>query len=376
MELLATIGQEKRGFGVGDTFQPVFISASASIDSVERLQDALIRATKRVLDDGQEPRNVGKSGVKVGIPSIIEYTKEFGPEPSDPSPSNVSDEWNALVGSGKRLLFVVDEFDILPQFNGVSGFFKQYASDHIRFMPIGIANTVAGLLEDHQSVERVITPVEIPQMGGGELWEIVQKASATLAEKIGSGFDVEFRARERIIEIAGGFPWFVHLIGRDALLLAHERDGDLRILEADVEGALGSLVTNDLAQPYADLYRRSVSNSFERETVLRALARWPHRDIPIPDICWLARHASIQSPEQHVLDLQTEEFGEAIQFHPTDGDAVRFQSRMFQHYINLRESQYHSVRERLEEAWKGRIEKMRKDADEEKKLGPSPGGPV
>lgn len=108
-------------------------------------------------------------------------------------------------------------------------------------------------------------------MATTELAEIVDRAMRRLhIENCLMAFSDE--AREQLVRHAGGFPWFVHVIGQAALLAAFE--GSRSRVEAwDIEAAVRSLAENKFAQQFSDLYLVAVRDSFQREIVLRLLAR-------------------------------------------------------------------------------------------------------
>jgi hypothetical protein len=78
----------------------------------------------------------------------------------------------------------------------------------------------------------------------------------------------------RIVDFAAGFPWFVHVIGQSALLIAADEKRNL-VAEADVVQAVQNITNNQFAQQFSDMYRNAVRNSYQREIVLRTLAEWP-----------------------------------------------------------------------------------------------------
>src|SRR5436853_131576 len=113
-------------------------------------------------------------------------------------------------------------------------------------------------------------------MSKGELADVVDGAIRKLHAG-GPVYNFEPAARQRIVRIAAGFPWFVHVIGQDALRRAVDADRDL-VTDDDVIVSTRQLVTNRFAQHFADAYQRAVRDSIQREKVLRTFAAWTAAD--------------------------------------------------------------------------------------------------
>jgi hypothetical protein len=115
-----------------------------------------------------------------------------------------------------------------------------------------------------------------------ELCQITQKAEEYLAEQA-----VEIRfdhsAKLKLVEVASGYPWFVHVLGQSALMLTAEAKRDL-VVESDVLEAIDTITRNQFAQQFSDAYLLAVRNSPEREAALRTFAEWRNIDIPLDEV--------------------------------------------------------------------------------------------
>ncbi len=255
---------------------------------------------------------------------------------------------------GQPVLFVIDELDRMADTTGLASFLKASSSAALKFMLVGIASNVADLLADHQSLERRLVPVRVPLMKPGELGQIVVKAQNYLsAQGIGIGFSE--RAVLGLARIASGFPWFVHVLGQQALVDADER-GDFEIRSGDVSRAVGSIVDNRFAQQFADMYQTAVRDSPNREMTLRVFAEWHDADIPTGEIYrLLSRSLGVRGGSTYRGHLCTAEFGSVL-FAPAfqKRGLVRFRNEMFKAYVRMRPSIYSGIDSRVKVAWDAR----------------------
>src|SRR5690606_35731344 len=95
---------------------------------------------------------------------------------------------------------------------------KTCSSDFIKFVVSGIANTVTELVESHTSIARQLHPILIDKMPGEEMYGILKRAEHHISNDI--IFDDE--AADAITSSAEGFPYFVHLLGKQVLVKAFD----------------------------------------------------------------------------------------------------------------------------------------------------------
>jgi hypothetical protein len=187
-------------------------------------------------------------------------------------------------------------------------------------------------------------------MTNQELLEIVDKAEAHLLEN-NIPFIFATAARHQLSLAAAGFPWFVHVLGQEALIKAWDEDRRV-VNESDIETAISSLARSRYAQKFSDKYQQAVGDSSQREIVLRLLAKWPHGDVPSSAIYPLAKQLSVSNPSAPKADLLKERYGEVIVKPPhQDRGLVRFRDAMFKQYIDLRSSIYADVKLSVDAAW-------------------------
>jgi Cdc6-like AAA superfamily ATPase len=249
-----------------------------------------------------------------------------------------------------RVLFVIDELDRVGNTDGLASFIKNNSRDDTRFVLVGITNTVSKLIRDHESLERKLTPVQMQLMNADELEEIVLKAMRVLSA---AGIEVSFtpEATSLLAGSAGGYPWFVHAIGHEALIDCW--DSGARVVKAEhVERAIAKLTSNRFAQRFSDTYRVAVGDSPQREIVLRLLAKWRGDDVYLSEIYPLAHALGVSNPSVCKRDLVEKKHGQVITTPPDrDKGVVRFSNRMFARYTELRSSLYRDVKEQVDEIW-------------------------
>ena len=249
-----------------------------------------------------------------------------------------------------RVLFVIDELDRLANTDGLANFIKNASSDRVKFLLVGIANNVSTLISDHESIERNLQPVLVPTMKPDELAEIVDRALALLNEE---GVEIEMApdARQELVSAAGGFPWFVHVLGQEALRAVWDSQRDTIGIDA-VGDAIRTLARNRFAQQFSDVYQMAVRDSRNREIVLRLMAKWPENDVPLSEIYRPAKSLHVSNPSASKKDLMLKRHGVVILAPPEhDRGVVRFRNAVFKRYINLRDSIYRGVKERVDEEW-------------------------
>lgn len=245
------------------------------------------------------------------------------------------------------ILIVVDELDRARDLEGLAQYLKATSSEDVKFLLVGIAQSVTELIIDHASLTRPLYPVQIPTMRPGEIADIIDKAVQSLAD---GGINLKFdaKARTTLVEYSGGFPWFTHALGQEALRLAAD---DVRevVTGDDVLHARRSLTQNRFAQQFSDSYQMAVRGSIQREIVLRVFAAWPGSDLPTSDIYAVCRTLGVANPAVYRGHLVQAAYAEPLMATGMqERGLVRFRNQMFKHYIELRPSIYRDVDARVE----------------------------
>jgi Cdc6-like AAA superfamily ATPase len=118
---------------------------------------------------------------------------------------------------------------------------------------VGVADSVAGLIEEHHSIDRCLAEIKMPRMSHEELQEILDKRFARLGMRIGGD------AKWKIIMLSRGLPSYVHRLGKFAAFRAIEQKRSMAT-EADVDAAIEEAVDTSQQSLKAKYERAVLSN--------------------------------------------------------------------------------------------------------------------
>jgi Holliday junction resolvasome RuvABC ATP-dependent DNA helicase subunit len=238
---------------------------------------------------------------------------------------------SGVVGQGA--LLIIDEFDKLKDKTGVAAFLKALPSDLGRFVLVGVSDNVPELISEHESLPRQIAEgcIQVGLMPTTELEEIINGAERFLRNTY--TFDAE--ARAKIVQLARGVPYFVHLTGKYALMKAHEAGKKTVDLQCVIDGideiALRGTAIHEPA------YIKSIGRSYVQEYVLKHFARTDTEEIYTSDVYdAIANSLNIDSGavSVYVGRLASEERG-AVLVKVRDR-YYRFTDNLFRTYAALR----------------------------------------
>ncbi|MEO9965470.1 MAG: hypothetical protein ABJF11_06770 [Reichenbachiella sp.] len=236
----------------------LFSNTNAGIGKIQQLK------TKSSTKGSAKIAGLGVEGNTEQEKSYITYSTE-----------DVFQHFKQLLGIVRKdnldkngILFIIDEFDVLKDKSGFSSLVKTCSNDFVKFMVVGIANTISELVEDHSSVGRQLKSVDVDKMSEDELWEIIVKAERS----IGKDFEFTDDAAGSITKSADGFPYFVHLLGGEALMRAFET-GQSQIDKELTEEIKHDIANGKLYTLYEEMYHDAVKNSQQREILLKLFAQ-------------------------------------------------------------------------------------------------------
>ncbi|MDM8083786.1 AAA family ATPase [Cellulomonas cellasea] len=364
VELLAHLKAERLALPEASAYLTFAVTCTDSTQTFADLLQALVNAAESI-DNVPDSKTVGTSQLvdrttrKKLTLKVFEFesSKKYQVESARLSYQDLNLEEKLVqlcelltATYGQPVLFVIDEIDRMGDTTGLASFLKAFSSQYLKFLLVGIAGSVADLLGDHQSLERRLIPVRVPLMTQVELGQIVTKAQSYLGA---NQIDITFseRAIIALARIAAGFPWFVHVLGQQALVDADAR-GDTMIHTQDISRAASSIVSNTFAQQFSDIYQMAVRDSSRRETVLRAFARWTDADIPTGEVYRVLERLGVDGGSTYRSHLCRPEHGSVL-FVPTfqRRGLVRFRNEMFKAYVRMRPSIYEGVAEQVDLAW-------------------------
>ena len=169
--------------------------------------DSFASLWQKTLREIQLSRQIPMAGF--GAPSRMADDTLDSLLPPEPSPEDIR---YTLQRLGISLLLVMDEFDRLQDEN-VSRLMAdtiKALSDHsvnVTIALVGVADTVDGLLKEHQSIDNCLVQVQMPRMSLPELADILYKGLSQL------GMGIEDSASEFITYLSHGLPHYTHLLG-------------------------------------------------------------------------------------------------------------------------------------------------------------------
>lgn len=247
------------------------------------------------------------------------------------------------------VLIIIDELDRARDTTGLASFLKVMSGPTAKFLLVGIGQTLSDLHLDHSSLERQVMPIRVPRMTSGELADVVDRAVRKLAA-VGESYTFHPDARTRLVRLAAGFPWFVHVIGQAALLLALSRN-EKEVTDDILIIAARDLVKNRFAQNFKDTYQRAIRGSYQREIVLRVFAAWRGSEIPTSRIYPVCQALGVTNPAVYRGHLTAEHYGEPLMAPGyQQRGLLRFRNEMFKQYVTLTGSLFEGIDEEVRKA--------------------------
>ncbi|WP_156114398.1 ATP-binding protein [Paracoccus sanguinis] len=233
------------------------------------------------------------------------------------------------------LLVIIDEFDQIQDRSGFAGFIKALATNApgIKFCIVGVAKDIQDLMREHQSSDRLFSGsiITLEAMPDSELVEIIRIAEREINGAIKFSAD----ATERVVMLANGHPYLVHLIGKFALRDAFL--GKKTLIElSDIDAVLSSIAENQRDPVLEGRYRSAVLSSKQREGVLKSLAKHQdgHGEIFTTEAYKTALDHGIDNASHYVGQLVTDEYGAEIE--KIRDRHYRFKDSLFAAYVSAR----------------------------------------
>lgn len=358
VELLSHLKAERLALTADRQFLTFYVTCTDSTRTFAELLQALVNAAESVenVPIGDANQLIDRTTRKKLTIKLVELesTKKYQTESHRLSYQELNLEEKLvqlcellMLAYQQPVMFIIDELDRMADTTGLASFLKAASTPDLKFILVGIAGNVAELLSDHQSLERRLIPVRVPLMSPVELGQIVTKAQAYLdANRVNIRFTDA--AILRLAHVAGGFPWFTHVLGQQALIDA-DAAGSSEITAENVVQSIASIVENRFAQQFADMYQMAVRDSPRREVALRVFAHWRDADIPTGEVYRVLKGPlAISGGSTYRGHLCTPEFG-SILFAPAfqKRGLVRFRNEMFKAYVRMRPSIYGGIDRRV-----------------------------
>ncbi|MHA1513827.1 MAG: hypothetical protein ACTSRJ_07210 [Candidatus Hodarchaeales archaeon] len=281
----------------------------------------------------------GETGVDFGLKLSSKGSSEktYSQYISD----DVIQQFRSLLGIIRKdnqnntgLLILIDEFDTIKNKSGFSSLVKTCSSDFVKFGIVGIASSLTELIKDHGSISRQIDVVSVPRMPIEDLTHILRRAEYTVHKEI--IFDEN--ASSTIASLAEGFPYFVHLLGKEAMLIAFERNSK-QVTGNDIEYLSKIITEGRLNTIYDDVYHNAVKTSPQREILLKIFSEDDKDEIHTVPVYSLAKDLGVSNPSQLMKELTTTEWGSPVLTKIRDR-YYRFTDPVFKVYSRIRNWKY------------------------------------
>ncbi|HET9625231.1 MAG TPA: metallophosphoesterase [Kofleriaceae bacterium] len=203
----------------------------------------------------------------------------------------------------------IDEFERIPDRTGFASLVKA-APEKCVFIITGVAKTERELIQDHESVVRQLDTGKllVDKMSTEELRAIIDTAANEVRDVL--SFDPD--AISRLVDLADGHPYLIHLFGQTTLLSAF-RDRKRTIGVEAVEEALREIATGKRSNFLEDRYLKAIGNSPQRETLLRVFAESDADPVPTLTSYPVAKIRGVGNPSYYIGDLQKSQYGQEVE---------------------------------------------------------------
>lgn len=257
--------------------------------------------------------------------------------------SAFSNAVNHIINSGvtrNGILFIVDEVDRIKNRDDLASFIRSRGADpRVKFALVGVGTTPQELILNHESIARQISDgcIEMPPMSPDELREIFSKAHVILTQ---DQITFSEEAQNWIIQIARGHPYYVHLLGKHALIKAVGARQQV-VSEQMAREALAEIAVKGTSRIQETTYQKAIGHSYTRELIVKTFAECEEDEIHTtsvyPKIVSL-RTMDISSISVYVGQLVGEKYGAILE--KTRERYYRFKDSLFKAYAAARPYNY------------------------------------
>jgi len=242
-------------------------------------------------------------------------------------------------------ILIIDEFDKLQDSGARELTANVIKSLHDYSVPatiilVGVAENVGQLIADHESIRRALTPIKLERMMDHELNEILDTRLKL------TPFTLEQSARQKIIKLSYGLPYYVHMLGKHSFKAAALAK-NLTISSATVDTAIDEFI-EDTEQFYYDDYHRAISSNqtdsqFKEVLLACALAKrnesgfFSATSVIHPLSMILGREVKHANFQRHITEFMSEARGPILIRRGSERQyRYRFSDPMMQPYILMR----------------------------------------
>ena len=253
---------------------------------------------------------------------------------------------SAIVESNNKIwrkragvLIFIDEFDVVKDKSGFGSLLKSLSSEKLKFAISGISDDLNDLIEDHQSVERLI------EQGSAHVKPMTFEETKSIFETATFLFDNIVRFDENVVknifEISLGYPYFAQLIGKSCIEMANEA-GTNEIDDHIFRRVLKKIRQGEAFPSLERKYQRAIGDSDGRALLLTLLAEEKisideiDGGVSLKSIRATAQELEIEFVDQLVPRLIDKKYGPALVRKADQRGAYEFLDPVFRAYVRLR----------------------------------------
>jgi Cdc6-like AAA superfamily ATPase len=249
---------------------------------------------------------------------------------------------NRTFSKRDSVLILLDEFDVIQNKAGIGSLIKSLTSSKVKFGICGIARDLTELVEDHQSIERLLEEgaIDVKPMSPDET-----RAIFTRAEELYKG-KVKFAevAVDKIVQLSDGYPYLAQLMGRACVNRLNER-AETEVTWNLFEEVLEDIRSGNALPTLESAYLRAVGQSEPRRLLLTILAEQPtavarYNDdvqrVALRDIRATTQEFEIEHVDQLLPRLIDKKFGPALTRDPDILGAYEWVNPVLRAYVRLR----------------------------------------
>ncbi|MCM8813163.1 MAG: ATP-binding protein [Candidatus Omnitrophica bacterium] len=240
------------------------------------------------------------------------------------------------------LLVLLDEFDVIPNKNGLGSLIKSLSTADLKFGISGIGHDLHDLIQDHASVERLLEQgaIHVKPMAEFETQGILNRA-----EQLFKGHLTFVPAvKKEIARISEGYPYFTQLLGKECVLKVNNKR-TTEVSEVIFQEVLDDIKTGKSFPTLERTYQRAIGNSTDRQILLHLLAEQPEENtifnedvgrVFLKKVRKEAEDLSIQYVDQILPRLLNGAFGPTLVRVPERPGIYEFVNPVFRLYVRLR----------------------------------------
>jgi Cdc6-like AAA superfamily ATPase len=235
---LATILKDALS-GVRDAHSGIgaFEVAKANCNDKDTYLDVWRRALSEIIIVSEKPEDTpGNKPVEYALSGYVDQFTAVGS-------GELKRILNVRYNDTQSLVIIFDEVDRLSKearrlFADTIKDFSD-SSTNVTVMLVGVATDLTSLIEEHKSIERCIAQIYMPPMNKKELRDIIDGGMRML------GMSIEPEARDIIVSLSRGYPYYTHLLAYEATCKAIKSRSP-RVHRGDVASAIRVAISGAL----------------------------------------------------------------------------------------------------------------------------------